>query len=79
MTDAPDRKRGPYRERFRAATTAAEPERIRAEHHERMQQRAVERGVTLPEEPPMRRGGRGDGQSDGQGAGAGKMHKGSGN
>lgn len=73
-----EQERLEYRERLRAATTAEERERIRAEHHERMQERAVERGVTLPEEPPVRGGGRGDGQGAGQGAGSGKMRKGSG-
>lgn len=50
-----------YRARMRAATTAEERARIRAEHHQQMLERARERGVTLPEEPPMRGPGAGPG------------------
>lgn len=49
-------ERDEYRNRMRTATTAEERERIRAEHHERMVQRARERGITLPEAPPAGRG-----------------------
>lgn len=50
-----------HRARMRAATTAQERERIRTEHHAQMLERARQRGVTLPEEPPARGmgGGRG--------------------
>lgn len=51
-----------YRNRIRAAKTAQEREQIRKEHHERMKERAKERGVTLPDEPPMPGGGMGPGQ-----------------
>ena len=74
-----EQERLEYRERMRAATTAEERERIRAEHHERMQERAEERGVTLPDEPPMRGEGRGGGQGAGQGSGSSEMRKGAGN
>lgn len=50
-----------HRARMRAATTAEERARIRAEHHQQMLERARERGVTLPEEPPMRGPGAGPG------------------
>lgn len=50
-----------YRQRMRAATSADEREKIRAEHHEQMKKRAAERGVTLPDAPPMRPGGMGPG------------------
>lgn len=48
-----------YRERMRAAKTRAERDRIRAEHHKAMQERARQRGMTLPDMPmrPMHRGG----------------------
>ncbi len=49
-------ERTEHRDRMRAAKTPEEREQIRAEHHERMQARAKERGVTLPDQPPMRRG-----------------------
>lgn len=63
-----------HRERMRAAKTLEERERIRAEHHEQMLKRAKERGVTLPEEPPMRGGammGPGGGMGPGPGGGMG--------
>lgn len=50
-----------HRSRMRAAKTAEEREQIRKEHHERMKERAKERGVTLPDEPPARGGGMGPG------------------
>lgn len=49
-------ERNEYRDRLRNARSAEERERIRAEHHERMQARARERGVTLPDQPPAGRG-----------------------
>jgi hypothetical protein len=42
--------------RMRATKTTEEREKLRKEHHERMEVRAKERGVTLPDEPPVRRG-----------------------
>jgi hypothetical protein len=44
-------ERNEYRERMRSAATEQERERIRAEHHARMQERAKERGATLPDQP----------------------------
>lgn len=41
-----------FRARMSAATTAEEREQIRKEHHDQMQARAKERGVTLPDSPP---------------------------
>ncbi|HUW00347.1 MAG TPA: hypothetical protein VMV88_09330 [Gallionella sp.] len=49
-------ERNQYRKQIRAAKTAKERERIRAEHHERMKVRAKERGMTLPDNPPARGG-----------------------
>lgn len=49
-------ERNDYRARMRAAASAEERERIRAEHHDRMKERAQARGVTLPDEPPAGRG-----------------------
>ena len=50
-------ERNEFRERMRAAKSAEERERIRREHHEQMQARAKQRGITLPDEPPARPGG----------------------
>lgn len=64
-----EQERNEYRQQMRAATTADERERMRAEHHERMKERAKERGITLPDEPPMRGQGRGPGAGAGGGPG----------
>ncbi|MDP2810618.1 MAG: hypothetical protein Q8O34_10765 [Rhodocyclaceae bacterium] len=50
-----------YRSKMRAAKTAEKREQVRLEHHERMKERAKQRGVTLPDEPPARGGGMGPG------------------
>lgn len=62
-----------HRNKLRAAKTAEEREQIRAEHHTRMQERAKEKGVTLPDEPPVAgaRKGMGTGPRDGMGPGSG--------
>ena len=39
--------------RMRAAPSEEEREQIREEHHLKMQEHAKERGVTLPDEPPV--------------------------
>lgn len=59
-----------HRARMRAAPTAEERARIRAEHHQKMLEQARERGITLPEEPPM--GGPGAGPGPGMRQGPGK-------
>lgn len=64
-------ERNEYRAQMRAAKTAEERERIRHEHHEQMQKRARERGITLPAEPPLNRGGMGPGMGPGSGMGPG--------
>jgi uncharacterized protein YdbL (DUF1318 family) len=61
-------ERAEYRAKIHTAKTAEERQQIRKEHHERMKERAAERGVTLTEEPPAR--GRGMGpQGGGMGPG----------
>ena len=60
-----------YRSKLRAAKTVEERRRIRKEHHERMKERAKERGMTLPDEPPERGSGMGPG-SGGMGPGGNK-------
>lgn len=69
-----DQERSEYRARMRNAKTAEERQQIRNEHHERMQERAKSRGITLPDTPPAR-GGMGQGNGMGQGGG---MRKGGG-
>jgi hypothetical protein len=65
-------ERRQHRDRMRSAKTAEEREQIRREHHAQMQARAKERGVTLPDEPPMMGGGRGMGMGQGMGHGMGR-------
>lgn len=64
-------ERQAYRERMRTAKTVEERERIRQEHHEQMVVRARERGITLPDQPPVRGGGMGPGPGPGPGRGPG--------
>lgn len=66
-----------HRAKMRAAKTVEERERIRKENHDRMQERAKERGVTLPEEAPMGGAGMGPG-GGGMGPGGGGMGPGGG-
>lgn len=56
-----EQERNDYRERMRSAKSEEERERIRQDHHEQMKQRAKERGVTLPDDPPPRGKGYGPG------------------
>jgi len=56
-----EQERAEFRTRMRTARTPEEREQIRAEHHQLMQERAKERGLTLPDEPPARGGGMGPG------------------
>ena len=64
-------ERNEFRARMRAAKTVQEREQIRNQHHEQMQIRAKERGVTLPDEPPARGGGMGPGAEAGWAGGMG--------
>jgi hypothetical protein len=62
-----DQERTEYRAKMHAAKTTEEQERIRKEHHENMKMRAEERGMKLPDEPPMQGGGMGPGHGPGGG------------
>jgi len=62
-----------YRNRMRATNSVEERQQVRAEHHEMMKQRAQERGVTLPDNPPAMGGGMGPGMGGGMGPGMGGM------
>lgn len=67
-----------HRTKMQAAKTAEEREQVRQQHHEQMQLRAKEQGVTLPDTPPAQGGGQGrgmgpgGGMSPGAGMGAGR-------
>ncbi|MGE5470504.1 MAG: hypothetical protein ACM3X0_06895 [Bacteroidota bacterium] len=60
-----------HRNKMRAAKTAEEREQVRLQHHEQMQLRAKEKGVTLPDTPPAQ--GAGQGRRMGPGGGMGGM------
>lgn len=66
-------ERNEYRTHMRSLKTAEERERYRMEHHKMMQERAKERGVTLPDVPGPHRGmGPGSGMGPGKGKAPGK-------
>lgn len=60
-----------YRKKTTNAKTEAERERIRSEHHAMMKERAKEKNITLPDEPPAGGAGMGDGMHQGDGMGQG--------
>jgi hypothetical protein len=70
------KERNDYRAKMRAAKTEQERGQYVKEHHERMQARAKERGMRLPDEPSER--GKDMGPRDGMGPGGGGMGPGGG-
>jgi len=66
-------ERADHRAKLRAAKTQAERNQIRQENHQRMQQRAKERGIKMPDMPPQNQGhmNQGQGMRNGQGQGMG--------
>lgn len=68
-----ERERAEQRARMRSAATWEEQLRIRKEHHERMEKRAKERGIDLPDEPMPQQGPMGQGYG---GMGSGGMGSG---
>lgn len=54
-------ERAEYRSKMHSLRTPEEREALRLEHHRLMQERARERGLTLPDVPPPRGGGMGPG------------------
>jgi len=58
-----EQERIEHRDRMRAATSDAERDQIRREHHELMKERGRARGITLPDEPPATGGGMGPGRN----------------
>ncbi len=75
MTDA---ERNEYRLRMRSLKSSQERETFRLEHHKLMQDRAREKGITLPEVPPAMGKGMGPGPgkvAPGGGMGAGSPNR----
>lgn len=50
-------ERAEYRTKMRSLKTSEEREAFRMEHHKKMQERAREKGKTLPDMPPAQGGG----------------------
>lgn len=71
-------ERADFRARMHAATTPQQREAIRLEHHKQMQERAKQRGVTLPEMPAAGRCPMNGGMGPGTGMGPGMMGSGTG-
>lgn len=64
-----EQERIEHRNKIRSMKTVKEREAYQLEHHKRMQERAKEKGITLPDEPPMRPGSMGPGGGMGPGPG----------
>ena len=60
-----------HRTKMQNMKTKEEREHYRMEHHKKMQERAKERGATLPDKPQMRNNGMGGGMDGGMGGGSG--------
>ena len=71
-----EQERLEHRNRMRSFKTEEERNAYRLEHHNRMQERAKAKGVTLPDEPPMRGGPMGSGGMGSGGMGQGGMRPG---
>ena len=70
-------ERNDYRARMNAAKTGQERDQIRQTHHEQMKERAKQRGVTLPDEPPAGMMDQGMGSGGGMGGPGGGIGPGS--
>jgi len=53
-----EQERAEHHARMKAAKTQEERDQLRKEQHERMKQRAKERGLSIPDEPPEKSGGK---------------------
>ena len=66
-------EREEHRNKMRSLKTEQEREQFRIEHHKKMQERAKEKGVTLPDQPRSRKhDGMGFGKKRGGGGGRGR-------
>ena len=68
-----DEERNEQRIKMRSSATQEERDAVRAEHHEKMKQRAADQGTSLPATPPAKGGGMG-GMGSGQGGGQGRWN-----
>ncbi|MGD8526258.1 MAG: hypothetical protein PVJ63_08405 [Thioalkalispiraceae bacterium] len=70
-----EQERAEHRTKMQSMKTKEERERYRLEHHKKMQQRAKQQGVTLPDMPGEQGKGMGDGMGKGTGKGMGNGKK----
>jgi len=57
------KERAAHRAKIGTAKTAEEKEKVRAEEHARLKERAEQQGKVMPENPPAKAGGTGPGRS----------------
>ena len=62
-----EQERIEHRNKMRSLHTAGERQRYRLEHRKKMQQRAKQQGLSLPEQPHRQGGGMGQGSGQGRG------------
>lgn len=62
-------ERQEHRTKMQSMKTKEERERYRMEHHKKIQERAKQQGVTLPDKPPTSGSGMGNGRGSGGGRG----------
>ena len=67
-----EQERAEHRAKMRGFSTEEQREAYRREHHKRMQARAKEQGMNLPDEPLPQGKGLGMGPGDGSGPGRGQ-------
>jgi len=67
-----EQERAEHRAKMRSFKTEKEREQYRREHHMKMQERAKQQGVTLPDVPEPRGKGMGGGPRSGSGMGPGQ-------
>jgi len=60
-----EQERAEHRTKMQSMKTAEERERYRLEHHKKMEKRAAQQGITLPDRPQNQ--GKGMGQGSGRG------------
>ena len=64
-----EQERIEHRNKMRSFKTEQERERYRLEHHKKMQKRADQQGLSLPDQPRVQGQGMGTGGGQGQGRG----------
>lgn len=66
-----EQERAEHHARMQAAETEQERQQIRRKQHDLMKQRASERGLNIPDEPPTKKSGRTENHKNHDGSGKG--------